>query len=246
MSSSHYQKLLYNLEELNLHHMREYVPNYIEVAHKKDISLTEALLELTKKELEYKNQEKVERVIKRARFPKRTSLEEFDFSFQPSINKKEILDLKHMAFMEKKENLVFIGSPGVGKTHLVIALGIEACHQDYRTLFISCHELLLRLRSAFEKGTEERVLKRYARYDLLIIDEIGYLPIQKVEADLFFQLMTMRYEKKSTIITTNIVLSRWGELFQNSEIAAAILDRLVHHVKVFKITGKSYRMKNKS
>lgn len=246
MSSSHYQKLLYNLEELNLYHMREYVPNYIDVAHKNEISLTEALLELTKKELEYKNQEKVERVIKRARFPKRTSLEEFDFSFQPSINKKEIMDLKHMAFMEKKENLVFIGSPGVGKTHLVIALGIEACHQDYRTLFISCHELLLRLRSAFEKGTEERVLKRYARYDLLIIDEIGYLPIQKVEADLFFQLMTMRYEKKSTIITTNIVLSRWGELFQNSEIAAAILESLVHHVKVFKITGKSYRMKNKS
>jgi DNA replication protein DnaC len=244
--SSPYQELLSNLEKLNLNHMREYVPNYIDVANKKDISLTEALLELTKKEVEFQNNQKVERIIKRARFPKRTSLEEFDFSFQPSINKKEIVDLKHLAFMEKNENLVFIGSPGVGKTHLAIALGIEACHQDYRTLFISCHELLLRLRSAFEKGTEERVLKRYARYDLLIIDEIGYLPIQKAEADLFFQLMTMRYEKKSTIVTTNIVLSRWGELFQNSEIAAAILDRLVHHVKIFKITGKSYRMKTKN
>lgn len=241
--SSAYQKLLYNLEELNLNHMREYVPNYIDVANKNEISLTEALLELTNQELHYQKNQKIERVIKRAHFPKRTSLEEFDFDFQPSINKNEIIDLKHMAFMEKKENLVFIGNPGVGKTHLVIALGIEACHQGYRTLFISCHELLLRLRSAFEKGTEERVLKRYARYDLLIIDEIGYLPIQKIEADLFFQLMTMRYEKNSTVITTNIVLSRWGELFQNSEIAAAILDRLVHHVKVFKITGKSYRMK---
>ena len=241
--SSAYQKLLYNLEELNLNHMREYVPNYIDVANKNEISLTEALLELTNQELHYQKNQTIERVIKRAHFPKRTSLEEFDFDFQPSINKNEIIDLKHMAFMEKKENLVFIGNPGVGKTHLVIALGIEACHQGYRTLFISCHELLLRLRSAFEKGTEERVLKRYARYDLLIIDEIGYLPIQKIEADLFFQLMTMRYEKNSTVITTNIVLSRWGELFQNSEIAAAILDRLVHHVKVFKITGKSYRMK---
>lgn len=243
--SSNYQKLLNNLEALNLKHMREYVPNYIEIANRDELSLTEALLELTNQELDFQMNQTVERVIQRAHFPKRTSLEEFDFNFQPSVNKKEILDLKHMAFMEKKENLVFIGNPGVGKTHLVIALGIEACHQGYRTLFISCHELLLRLRSAFEKGTVDRVLKRYAKYDLLIIDEIGYLPIQKVEANLFFQLLTMRYEKKSTMITTNIILSRWGELFQNSEIAAAILDRLVHHVKVFKITGKSYRMKGK-
>lgn len=103
---------------------------------------------------------------------------------------------------------------------------------------------LYELRSAYEKGTLERVLKRYARYDVLIIDEIGYLPIKKQEADLFFQLLAMRYERSSTIVTTNIVLSRWGELFQSPEIAAAILDRLVHHVKVFKITGKSYRMKN--
>lgn len=226
--------------------MREYIPNYIEAANREELSLTTSLLELTNQELAFQKNQTVERVIQRARFPKRSSLEDFDFDFQPSLNKKEILDLKHMGFMEKKENLVFIGNPGVGKTHLVIAVGIEACHQGYRTLFISCHELLLRLRSAFEEGTVDRVLRRYARYDLLIIDEIGYLPIQKVEANLFFQLMTMRYEKKPTLITTNIILSRWGELFQNTEIAAAILDRLVHHVKVFKMTGKSYRMKEKT
>jgi DNA replication protein DnaC len=172
-------------------------------------------------------------------------MNEFDFDFQPSINKKEILDLKSLGFLEKKENLIFIGSPGVGKTHLVIALGIEACHQGHRTLFISCHELLLRLRTAYEKGTIERVIKRYVRYDVLIIDEIGYLPIQKVEADLFFQLLSLRYEQKTTMVTSNITLSRWGELFQNTEIAAAILDRLVHHAKIFKITGKSYRLKGK-
>lgn len=244
--SSDYQKLLNNLDALNLKHMREYIPNYIEAANREELSLTTSLLELTNQELAFQKNQTVERVIQRARFPKRSSLEDFDFDFQPSLNKKEILDLKHMGFMEKKENLVFIGNPGVGKTHLVIAVGIEACHQGYRTLFISCHELLLRLRTAFEKGTVDRVLRRYARYDLLIIDEIGYLPIQKVEANLFFQLMTMRYEKKPTLITTNIILSRWGELFQNTEIAAAILDRLVHHVKVFKMTGKSYRMKEKT
>lgn len=103
----------------------------------------------------------------------------------------------------------------------------------------------MRLRAAYEKGTIERVIKRYVRYDVLIIDEIGYLPIQKVEADLFFQLLTLRYEQKTTMVTSNITLSRWGELFQNTEIAAAILDRLVHHAKIFKITGKSYRLKGK-
>ena len=245
MKNSHYQELMTNLETLGLNHMREYVPNYIEVANREELSLTEALLELTRKEVNHQHNQKMNRVIERARFPKRTSLEEFDFTFQPSINKRELLDLKHMGFVEKHEKLVFIGSPGVGKTHLTIALGIEACHQGYRPLFIPCHELLLRLRAAYEKGTLERVLNRYARYDVLIIDEIGYLPIQKQEADLFFQLLAMRYEHRSTIITTNIVLSRWGEFFQSPEIAAVILDRLVHHVKVFKITGKSYRMRNK-
>lgn len=243
--SSSYQKLLNNLEALNLGFMREYVPNYIDIVNEQEISFTEALLKLTEQELVFQEEQKVERVIKRARFPKRTTLDEFDFDFQPSINKKEILDLKSLSFLEKNENLIFIGNPGVGKTHLVIALGIEACRQGHRTLFISCHELLLRLRAAYEKGTIERVIKRYVRYDVLIIDEIGYLPIQKVEADLFFQLLTLRYEQKTTMVTSNITLSRWGELFQNTEIAAAILDRLVHHAKIFKITGKSYRLKGK-
>lgn len=196
--------------------MREYVPNYIEVANQEELSLTEALLELTRQEAIYQQKQKMNRVVTRARFPKRTSLEEFDFSFQPSINKREMLDLKHMGFVEKHENLVFIGSPGVGKTHLTIALGIEACHQGYRTLFITCHELLLRLHAAYEKGTLQRVLNRYARYDVLIIDEIGYLSIQKQEADFLFQLLAMRYEQHSTIVTTNIALSRWGRVIPKS------------------------------
>ncbi len=221
------------------------MPNYIDIVNEQEIPFTEALLKLTEQELVFQEEQKVERVIKRARFPKRTTLDEFDFDFQPSINKKEILDLKSLSFLEKNENLIFIGNPGVGKTHHVIALGIEVCRQGHRTLFISCHELLLRLRAAYEKCTIERVIKRYVRYDVLIIDEIGYLPIQKVEADLFFQLLTLRYEQKTTMVTSNITLSRWGELFHNTEIAAAILDRLVHHAKIFKITGKSYRLKGK-
>ncbi|MCH3669401.1 ATP-binding protein, partial [Enterococcus faecium] len=114
MKNSHYQELMTNLETLGLNHMREYVPNYIEVANREELSLTEALLELTRREVDHQNKQKMNRVVARARFSKRTSLEEFDFAFQPSINKREVLDLRHMGFVEKHENLVFIGSPGVG------------------------------------------------------------------------------------------------------------------------------------
>ncbi len=125
----------------------------------------------------------------------------------------------------------------------LLAIGIEACRQGKRTLFINCHELLSRLRVAYEKGELDRSINRYARYELLIIDEIGYLPIDHDEANLLFQLINARYEQNSTIITSNTDLSGWVEIFQNPTVTAAILDRLVHHVHVVKITGKSYRLK---
>lgn len=241
---SDYQTLLSNFETLGLNNMREYYPVLLDKVHTEDMSLTSAFLEITDKEMKFQKEKKMARAIHRARFPKVKTFDTFDFDFQPSLNRTAVLELKHLGFMESKENIVFIGSPGVGKTHLAIALGVEACRQEKRTLFINCHELLIRLRAAYEKGTVERVLRRYARYELLIIDEIGYLPIQKHEADLIFQLLNMRYETHSTIFTTNIALSGWGELFKSPETAAAILDRMVHHVKIFKIKGKSYRMKH--
>ena len=149
----------------------------------------------------------------------------------------------HLSFLSRKENIIFIGSPGVGKTHLAIATGVAACEKGKRTLFITCHQLLLRLQKAHQKGALEKALSRYANYDLLIIDEVGYLPIKQDEAYLFFQLINRRYERNSTIITTNLPLSSWGKLFQNSETVAVILDRLVHHSQIFKMKGKSYRMK---
>src|SRR5699024_5021405 len=243
MPMSDYQTLLSNFEALGLNNMREYYPVLLDKVHTEDMSLTSAFLELTDKEMTFKKEKKVERAIHHARFPKVKTFDTSNFDFQPGLNRKEVLELKHLGFMEHQENVVFIGSPGVGKTHLAIALGVEACRQNKRTLFINCHELLIRLRTAYEKGTLERVLRRYARYELLIIDEIGYLPIQKHEADLVFQLLNMRYETHSTIFTTNIALSGWGELFRSPETAAAILDRMVHHVKIYKIKGKSYRMK---
>lgn len=243
--SSINQQLNYNLDQLELPEIKSYLPNYLEQVTAGKMSVSEALLALTTKELVYQHQTQVERTIARARFPSVKTLEGFDFSFQPSIKRQEILELKSLAFMDQAENILLVGSPGVGKTHLAIAIGREACQQGLRVLFINCHELLLRLRKADAKDELERALNRYARYDLLIIDELGYLPINHDEANLFFQLINARYEQKSTIVTSNSALSSWVNIFQNPTVTAAILDRLVHHVHTIRIIGKSYRLKAK-
>ncbi|MCT3283820.1 transposase [Lactiplantibacillus pentosus] len=238
-----FQELLTNLDTLGLGKMHAYLPDYIDQINQQQLSFTDAMLNLTEAELRWQDEQEVQRIIHRAHFPQEKTMKAFDFDFQPNINKQEVLGFQDLAFMEKQENLIFIGSPGVCKTHLAISIGIEACRQGKRTLFINCHELLIRLRLAYEKGELDRSISHYARYDLLVIDEIGYLPIDHDEANLLFQLINARYERCSTIITSNTDLSGWVEIFQNPTVTAAILDRLVHHVHVVKITGKSYRLK---
>ena len=218
------------------------IADYRQQVNDNQISFSEALLKLTDKEITYQQQESLKRRIKRARFPIIKRLNDFNYQFQPSINPQQIAEFATMSFLDNQENIIFIGSPGVGKTHLSIGLGIEACRQDVRTLFINCHELILRLKAAQEKQHLERVMRRYERYDLLIIDELGYLPISAEEAKLLFQLINGRYERKSTIITTNVPLSSWGAVLHSTATAEAILERLVYHSHVIKIKGKSYRL----
>nr|WP_269843904.1 IS21-like element helper ATPase IstB [Dubosiella newyorkensis] len=183
-------------------------------------------------------------MVKVAGFPHRRELKDFDFSFQPSINKEQIMDFSTLRFLENKENIVFLGNSGVGKTHMAVSLGIEAAKKRNSTYFIKCHDLIQQLRKANEENRLENRLKNYSRYKLLIIDEIGYLPITKEESKLFFQLIDKRYEQKSTILTTNIGFGEWDEIFQDPVMANAILDRILHHAHVVSITGKSYRMKD--
>ena len=237
-----YEQLRSNLSQLNLQNLAENLEYYRKLVNNQEISFTEALLALTQQELKYQNEERIKRSIKRARFPIVKELAEFDFNFQPSVNPKVISEFTTMSFLDTQENIIFLGSPGVGKTHLAIGLGVSACKQGIRTLFINCHELLLRLTKAKEKGHLERVIRRYERYDLLIIDELGYLPIASEDANLLFQLINGRYERKSTIITTNVPLSSWGTVLHNQAAAEAILDRLVYRSHVIKIKGKSYRL----
>lgn len=244
-SSTKYQQLLTNLDILKLETMKDYLPNYIEALNKKEITFIDTLTELTRKEINFRGERAARINLKISNFPYEKRITDFDFSYQPSLNKNEIDDLMSLRFVSNKENILFIGSSGVGKTHLATSIGIEASSKRISTYFINCHVLINKLTKAFQENRHEVALKQYFKAQVLIIDEIGYLPIDKVGANLFFQLIAMRYEKKSTIVTTNIPLSKWGETFSDSTIAAAILDRLVHHSTIIKITGKSYRLKGK-
>ena len=239
-----YAKLLNNLETLKLEKMYSYVPTYLDTVVKDNVSVLDALIHLTDKEIEYKNEMASKIQITVAGFPFVKKVEDFNFDFQPSVNKAEIKDLCTLRFIENKENILFYGTPGVGKTHLATAIGVEAASKRYLTYFISCHDLIQNLRKAYNENRLETRLKHYNKYKLLIIDEIGYLPIDKLGANLFFQLITKRYEHNSTIITTNQPFSKWGDVFSDVTLANAILDIVLHHSHIIKIVDLSYKTKD--
>lgn len=242
---NNYNKLLNNFSKLKLDKIKELYPYYIEKVNKENFSLTDALYDLTEKEIEYRDERASQIQITVSAFPYKKEIEDFDFDYQPSINKNEILELNTLGFLERKENILFVGPSGVGKTHLAISLGITAAKKRYSVYFISCHDLITQLNKAhFENKLAQRI-KHFSKYQLLIIDEIGYLPVDKQGANLLFQLIAKRYEKNSTIITTNMNFNKWGDVFSDNVLANAILDRLLHHSSVIKINGNSYRVKDK-
>lgn len=241
---TNYNKLLNNLETLKLEKIREHIDEYVTLINESKKDVVDALYELTNYEVNLKEQRVMSHSVRTANFPYIKTFEDFDFSYQPSLNKEQILDFKNLRFIENKENILFIGTPGVGKTHLATSIGVESAKNHNATYFINCNDLILQLKRAHMENRLEERLKHFSKYKLLIIDEVGFLPLDDESSNLLFQLVTKRYEKHSTIITTNKSLSRWGEIFNDVVLANAILDRLLHHSHVINITGKSYRTKD--
>ena len=242
--NSSYLKLIDNLKYLKLNQMITHLDETIDFMNKNNLSFIDALIKLTDYEIDMKEINMIKSMVKVAAFPHLKEIKDFDFSFQPSVNKEQILDFTTLRFIEQKENIVFLGSSGVGKTHLATSIGIAAAKKRTSTYFIKCNDLILNLKKAKLENRLETRLKHYTKYKLLIIDEIGYLPIDEDDAKLFFQLIDMRYENKSTIFTTNANFKSWGEIFQEPKLANAILDRILHHATVVNIVGDSYRLKN--
>lgn len=242
---SNYIKLINNFDSLKLNTFRNNIDSFIDEVNSGKINVVDALYFLTEKEMAFRQDRVNKAMITTSHFPYVKTFDDYDFSYQPRLNKDEILDLKNLRFIQNNENIVFMGTPGVGKTHLAISVGIECAKNRYQTYFINCNELIMQLKKAKLENTLSRRLKHFTSYSVLIIDEVGFLPIDGDDSNLLFQLISMRYEKHPTIFTTNKSFNHWGEVFNDSVIANAMLDRILHHCKVFQIIGPSYRMKGK-
>lgn len=214
-------------------------------AEANDVSFLQFAEMLVDHELAIRDENRINLNRKRAGFPVIKQLEEFDFTFQTTITKREITRLLDFRFIDNRENIIFIGPPGIGKTHLAISMGIKAIEAGYKVLFSTALELLESIDIAEVKGELKKKINAIQKYDILIIDELGYLPLNKKSVFNLFQLINSLYEYRTVIITTNKEFTSWGDFFVNENVAVPIVDRIIHHSHIFMMGGDSYRLKTK-
>ena len=245
MTPSDQTRLETQLQRLHLHHIKSHYQAAATKAAEQQRSYVDYLAQLIEGETTLHENRSIERRIRNARFPVLKTFEEFQWSWPKKINRPQIQNLFRLAFIATHTNVVLIGNVGLGKTHLSIALGHAACLNGHTVLFTTAVDVVNTLAAAQAAGRLKRELTRYLKPALLIVDELGYLPIDKHGADLLFQIISQRYERAPMVITTNRAYKHWSQIFNNdSTLTSAILDRVLHHAETVIIEGKSFRMKD--
>lgn len=233
------------LERLKMDHLDAQLDSVCEQAAERELDYKSFLAQALNTEWQGRYQRGIETRLRQARLPWVKTMEQFDFDFQPSLDRRQVRELTGLSFVERAHNVVILGPPGVGKTHLAVGLAVKAVEAGYSVQFVTLEALMTRLVKAKHENRLERVLKLLTYPKLLIIDEIGYLPLSREEASLFFRLIVRRYERASLIVTSNKSFVDWGEVFNDHVLATAVLDRLLHHATTLNIKGESYRLKEK-
>lgn len=242
-SESNQDYLTARMKQFKLVDMRENLTDLLEEAEENHLSYEEFLVRMFREEEYGKHRRREQKLIEKARFESSKELEDIDYSFNPSLDYDQITSLGNLSFLDLNENILIIGPPGVGKSMIATGIGRKACAAGRKVLFINAKELVDKLYECMMSGELRNTLEKLDKIHLLIIDELSYMKMDKERESLFFQVIRRRYEKSSLIITTNLPMGRWDELFTGKLAAAAILDRLVHHCHVISITGDSYRVK---
>ena len=232
-----------NLKELKLSTMARDMEVHLRQARESGIGYDEFLLELAADELQARSESRLRRRIREAKFPLIKPLETFDLASTPELDIRLFRELSGCEFIKEYRNVIFLGRSGTGKTHMATAFGIEACKNNYRTRFVTCYGLVNELIEAREEKTLQRLLQRYARYDLLVLDELGYIPFSKEGGELLFQVLAERHERGSVMITTNLGFADWTQVFGDPVMTAALLDRLTHKAHIINCNWDSYRLK---
>lgn len=233
------------LKRLKLRRLRERLDEITELALQEEPSYMDFIAYIVDQEVKARDETQQQKQMQAAKFPYVRTLDGFDFAFQTSVSRQTLLDLARLEWIERRENLILLGPPGVGKTHLAVAVGVEAIHAGFKVIFTTVHDLVDRFYKAMADDTVAQTMNRILRHDLIILDELGFVDLGKAGSDYLFQLVARAYERRSLIVTSNPDFNDWGSFFDNPAAAAAVLDRLLHHAHVISLKGDSYRIRHR-